>query len=328
MSTATTHTLTVAADKAGQRVDLFVGEALGLSRARMKRLFDEGQVRVNGRPAKKGLMVAAGQQISVTVEETTREAVPDADFPLVILHEDASLLFVDKPAGRPSHPLQPGETGTVANALVARYPECAQASQDPREGGLCHRLDVETSGVLAAARTREAWTTVREAFSNRAVDKRYIALVTGPLADEGEVDVPLRHHPRHPDRVEPAPHGAEDAREAVSHFRVLARAQDYSLVEVRILTGVLHQVRAHLAGVGAPLVGDALYGGREAPELGRFFLHARSLTLPHPVTKEPVRVQSPLPQDLVAELGRHGLTLPETEPDGAALGAAPGAIRP
>ncbi|RKG58622.1 RluA family pseudouridine synthase [Corallococcus sp. AB011P] len=310
MSTTTTHTLTVDAAKAGQRVDLFVGEALGLSRARMKRLFEEGQVRVDGRPAKKGLLVTAGQKVAVTVEEASREAVPDTDFPLVVLHEDPSLLFVDKPAGRPSHPLQPGETGTVANALVARYPEVAQASQDPREGGLCHRLDVETSGVLAAARTREAWTTVREAFSNRAVDKRYLALVTGPLADEGEVEVPLRHHPRHPDRVEPAPYGAEDAREALSHFRVLARSGDYSLVEVKILTGVLHQVRAHLAGVGAPLVGDALYGGREAPELGRFFLHAYSLTVPHPVTKEPVKVESPLPPDLAAELGRHGLPWP------------------
>lgn len=316
MSTATTHTLTVDAAKAGQRVDLFVGEALGLSRARMKRLFEEGQVRVDGRPAKKGLTVTAGQKVAVTVEEAPREAVPDTDFPLVVLHEDASLLFVDKPAGRPSHPLHPGETGTVANALVARYPECAQASQDPREGGLCHRLDVETSGVVAAARTREAWTAVRESFSGREVDKRYLALVTGPLADEGEVEVPLRHHPRHPDRVEPAPYGAEDAREAVSHFRVLSRAGDYSLVEVRILTGVLHQVRAHLAGVGAPLVGDALYGGREAPELGRFFLHARSLTVPHPVMKAPVKVESPLPVDLVAELGRHGLAWPVA--DGAA----------
>lgn len=134
--------------------------------------------------------------------------------------------------------------------------------------------------------------------------------MTGPLADEGEVEVPLRHHPRHPDRVEPAPYGAEDAREALSHFRVLARSGDYSLVEVKILTGVLHQVRAHLAGVGAPIVGDALYGGREAPELGRFFLHARSLTVPHPVTKQPVKVESPLPPDLVAELGRHGLSWP------------------
>ncbi|MBZ4396935.1 RluA family pseudouridine synthase [Myxococcus sp. MISCRS1] len=313
MSTSQLHTFTVAADKAGQRVDLFVGEALSLSRARLKRLFESGAVKVNGRAAKKGLTLVEGQAVAVVLEEETREAVPDQDFPLTVLHEDAELVFVDKPAGRPSHPLQSGETGTVANALVARYPECAQASVDPREGGLCHRLDVETSGVVVAARTRAAWNTVREAFGERAVDKRYLALVTGPLVDEGDIELPLRHHPRHPDRVEPAPYGAEDAREAVSRFRVLSRAGEHSVVEVRILTGVLHQVRAHLAGIGAPIVGDTLYGGREAPELGRFFLHARALGLSHPVTKKPLHVTSPLPPELRAELERLGLPLPRGE---------------
>jgi 23S rRNA pseudouridine1911/1915/1917 synthase len=315
------HTLTVDAGKVGQRVDLFIGEALGLSRAKLKRLFEEGAVRVDGRPAKKGLLVAAGQQITVAWEEETREAVPDAGFPLGVLHEDAALVAVDKPAGRPSHPLRPGETGTVANALVARYPECAQASEDPREGGLCHRLDIETSGVLLAARTREAWHAMRTAFGGRAVDKRYLALVTGPLAEEGEIELPLRHHPRHPDRVEPALPGAEGAREAHSRFRVLAREGEYSVVEVQILTGVLHQVRAHLAGVGAPLVGDTLYGGREEPGLPRFFLHASSLGFTHPVTGKELHVKSPLPSDLQAVLQRHALPLPLGEGRGEGCAA-------
>jgi 23S rRNA pseudouridine1911/1915/1917 synthase len=308
VNSTTTHTLTVDAAKAGQRVDLFIGEALGLSRAKLKRLFEEGAVRVDGRPAKKGLLVAAGQRILVKWEEEAREAVPDADFPLTVLHEDAALVVVDKPAGRPSHPLKPGETGTVANALIARYPECAQASEDSREGGLCHRLDIETSGVLLAARTREAWQRMRTAFSGREVDKHYVALVTGPLADEGDIEVPLRHHPRHPDRVEPALPGEDGAREAHSLFQVRARAGDFSLVEVRILTGVLHQVRAHLAGIGAPLVGDTLYGGREEPGLSRFFLHARALGFTHPDTGQRLQVESPLPPELSAVLQKHGLS--------------------
>lgn len=293
--------------QAGQRVDLAVGEALGLSRARVKKLFESGAVRVGSRVARKGERVEAGQRLAVELEEESREAVADESLPLVVLHEDEALVFVDKPAGRPSHPLQPGERGTVANALVARFAECAQASEDPREGGLCHRLDVETSGVVVAARTREAWRAVREAFSRREVDKRYLALVTGPLADEGEIELPLRHHPRHPDRVEPAVEGGEGAREAHSLFRVLRRAGEYSLVEVRILTGVLHQVRAHMAAVGAPIVGDTLYGGREEPELGRFFLHASALELRHPVTGRPVRVECPLPPELRAALERNGV---------------------
>ncbi|HEY8210675.1 MAG TPA: pseudouridine synthase, partial [Myxococcaceae bacterium] len=159
--------LEVPAGAAGRRVDLFVSEALGLSRARVKRLFEERAVRVDGRPARKGDLLRAGQRVEVAggaVEEGPA-LVPEPDAPLSVLHEDAELVFCDKPAGRPSQPLQPGETGTVANALVARYPECAAAGDDPREGGLCHRLDVGTSGVLLAARTRAAWEAMRAAFS-------------------------------------------------------------------------------------------------------------------------------------------------------------------
>jgi 23S rRNA pseudouridine1911/1915/1917 synthase len=302
------HTLTVPAGEA-RRLDLFVGEALKLSRARLKALFEEDAVRVNGRRAKKGDKVEAGATVLVDLaEEGPRAAAAEPEAPLTVLHEDAELLFLDKPAGRPSHPLKPGELGTVANALVARYPECAGASEDSREGGLCHRLDIETSGVLLAARTRAAWDAMRAAFGEEKIDKRYWALVTGPLGDEGEIDLPLQHHPRHPDRVQPAlDEAAPGARPARSHFRVLDRAGEYSLVEVRIETGVLHQVRAHLAGIGAPLVGDALYGGREEPGLGRFFLHARSLLVTHPVTGKPLVVRSPLPPELGAVLDRLGL---------------------
>lgn len=300
--------LTVPPASEGARLDAYVGEALGLSRARVKRLFEEGAVRVGGRVGKKGQTVRAGEQVTVAVEEASPAPVPEPEAPLSVLLEDPELLVVDKPAGRPSHPLRPGELGTVANAVVARYPECLTASEDPREAGLAHRLDVETSGALLVARNRPAWEALRRAFTERTVDKRYWALVTGPLADEGEVDLPLRHHPRHPDRVEPALDEGPPGREAHSRFRVLARAGEYSLVEVTISTGVLHQVRAHLAAIGAPLVGDALYGGREEPGLSRFFLHARALGFSHPTTGQPVQVESPLPEELTRVLTTHGVS--------------------
>ena len=302
----------VAAAHEGQRVDLVVKEALGLSRAEVKQLFEEDRVRLDGRLVKKGGVARAGQVLRVTVPAAQpRTAVADESFALPILSSDEVLVFADKPAHRPSHPLRPGETGTVANALVARFPEMADASEDPREGGLCHRLDVETSGVILGARTRPAWTALREAFGQRGgVDKRYWALVSGPLADEGEIDLPLRHHPRHPDRVEADPSGGPGAREAVSEFRVLGRAGELSLVEVKILTGVLHQVRAHLASVGAPLVGDELYGGRAWPGLDRFFLHARSLSVTHPVTGLPAQASAPLPAELRRVLVEAGISTP------------------
>jgi 23S rRNA pseudouridine1911/1915/1917 synthase len=198
----------------------------------------------------------------------------------------------------------------VANALVARYPECGEASEDPREGGLCHRLDVETSGVLLAARSRQAWTRVREAFGTRAVEKRYVALVRGPIADEGEIDLPLRHATRSGDRMEGATGEGDPGREAISLFKVLERSVDASLVEVQILTGVQHQIRAHLAAIGAPIVGDVTYGAREEPTLGRFFLHAHTLGLAHPTTGKRIEVVSPLAPELAKFLGELNLRSP------------------
>ncbi|MCU0700015.1 MAG: RluA family pseudouridine synthase [Myxococcaceae bacterium] len=293
--TTTRHELKVPAEAQGQRVDLFVGERLSLSRNRLKALFEADSIRVDGRKVKKGLSLAAGQVVTVELLESAAGAVADASLTLTVLYEDDALVAVDKPAGVPSQPIDPGETGTVANALVARFPALGAVGADPREAGLCHRLDVETSGVLLAAKTKEAWQTMRAAFSEPGgVDKRYLALVRGPLADEGEIDLPLVHAGDH---VRPALSG-EDARPARSSFVVLRRAAATSLVEVRLFTGVLHQVRAHLAAVGAPIVGDERYGGRPHPRLGRFFLHAASLSFSHPVSQRVVRIESPLPDTL------------------------------
>jgi 23S rRNA pseudouridine1911/1915/1917 synthase len=295
--------LELAAEDVGERIDVVVAKRLSLPRAKVKALFEAGRVRIGNKKAKKGDELESGRVVSVDLPEEGPALVAAPELSLNVLHEDDALVFVDKPARVPSHPLQPGETGTVANALVARYPELASVGDDPREAGLCHRLDVETSGVLLAARTPEAWTKVREAFDARRVDKRYLALVTGPLGDEGEIDLPLAHSGDH---VRPALGGG--GRDALSKFRVLARAGSASLVEVQILTGVLHQVRAHLAAVGAPVWNDAQYGGTPDPTLGRFFLHAAKLSLAHPTTGKTVSVESPLPPELKAVLERQGLS--------------------
>jgi 23S rRNA pseudouridine1911/1915/1917 synthase len=302
-----TANLKVTAEADGSRLDIFIGQALRLSRAQVKKLFEQGAIRVDGRRSKKGEAVKVGQSVRVLLGPADHSVRPDPDAPLSVLLADAALVFLDKPAGMPSHPLEAGESGTLANALVARFPECATAAADPREGGLCHRLDVETSGVIVAARNPEAWRQMRRAFTRGEIDKRYLALVGGPIADEGEIDVPLRHRAGRGTGVKPALAGEAGARRAESMFRVLARSSDCALVEVRIITGVLHQVRAHLAAVGAPVVGDALYGGRTDPALSRFFLHARSLELSHPQTQARLKVASPIPEDLSRVLGRLGI---------------------
>jgi 23S rRNA pseudouridine1911/1915/1917 synthase len=308
-------TLIVSESFEGARVDHFLREMLHLSRARLNRLFASGEVTVDGRPAKKGQQVRPGQRITIRSLPTAATSIdPAQEIDLKLLFVDQDLVAIDKPAGMPSHPLQPRERRTVANALVARFPECAQASDDAREGGLCHRLDVGTSGVVLAARNRPTWSQIRAAFTRQEIDKRYWALVTGPLADLGEIDLPLRHRPGQPDRVEPANAQDPKARAARSSFRTLARAGEYALVEVRIYTGVLHQVRAHLAALGCPVIGDPLYGGRPQVNLGRFFLHARSLELKHPTSGAPLFVASPLPPELESVLREMRLALPAIPP--------------
>lgn len=296
------RTLDVPADAGGMRVDVWLAGALALPRARVKELLERGAVRIGGRPPRKGDRTVAGARVEVTLPDDDPRPVPQPELPLRLLHVDAQLVAVDKPAGLPSHPLAPGERGTVVNALVARHPECADASADPREGGLVHRLDTLTSGVLLAARAPEVWKAVREAFSGREVDKRYLAVVTGPIADAGEIDLPLRHRSDH---VEPALSGG--GREALTDFRVLSRAGDAALLDVGIRTGVLHQIRAHLAAIGAPVLGDADYGGRPQPGLDRFFLHAARLGLLHPATGSRLEIAAPLPGELARVLGALGL---------------------
>ncbi len=294
------HVLTIEASDAGARIDRLVGARLSLSRATLKDLFERHAVRVNGRWAKKGDTLEPGQVVEVDHEEVPRGVQADASLGLTVLYEDAALVFVDKPAKVPCHPLKPNESGTVANALVARYPELATVGEDPREGGLCHRLDVETSGVLLAARTREAHQAMRAAFGREGeIDKRYLALVSGPLSDEGVIELALAHAGDH---VRPAT--SAEGRPARSEFKVLARRGPFALVEVHLVTGVLHQVRAHLAAIGAPIVGDALYDGPPEEGLSRFFLHAASLEVTHPETNRRLSVRSPLPAELSAVLDR------------------------
>jgi 23S rRNA pseudouridine1911/1915/1917 synthase len=296
------RSLEVAPDAAGKRLDVWLAETLDLPRARVKTLLERGAVRIAGRPPRKGDRTIAGARVEVTLEDEDPRPVPQPELPLSVLHLDPQLIALDKVAGIPSHPLEPGERGTMVNALVARYPECADASLDPREGGLVHRLDTLTSGVLLAARDPATWRAVRDAFGERQVEKVYLAVVTGPVADAGDIDLPLRHRADH---VEPALGGG--GREALTSFRTLSRTGDAALLEVRIETGVLHQIRAHLAAVGAPVLGDAQYGGRTHPGLSRFFLHAARIALAHPVSTARLAVSAPLPAELLDVLGDLGL---------------------
>jgi 23S rRNA pseudouridine1911/1915/1917 synthase len=296
------------------RLDRAVADLLGMGRAAVKRAFALGEVRVGGRRARAADPAAPGQVVELDIEPSRGPPDPEPSSSLVVLLEHPRFLVVDKPAGTPVHPLLPGEGGTLANAVVARFPECAAASLDPREGGAAQRLDLETSGCVLFARDRDAWERLHDQLRRRAVEKVYLALVEGRVAAGGVCTVPLAQRGS---KVLPVPDQLAEERAiakglqprpAETRWEPLRRFERRTLLEVRIATGAMHQIRAHLAFLGHPVSGDTLYGGEAAalPGLSRHFLHAARLGFESPDGGR-VTVESTLAPELAALLE----TLPE-----------------
>ena len=297
-------------DAAG-RLDRALADALGLGRATVKRAFALGEVRAGGRRARASDPATPGLEVELEVEDSAGPPAPEPGAPLHVLAETPRAIVVDKPAGIAVYPLAAGEGGTLANAVVARYPECAAAAPAPREGGAVHRLDLETSGCVAFARDRAAWDLLHAQLRGREAEKRYLALAVGRVAAGGVCSVPLAQRGG---RVIPAPDDLAldrlegkgfKPRPAETHYEVARRFRDQTLLDVRLVTGVMHQIRAHLAHLGFPVAGDALYGGAAAamPGLSRHFLHAARLRLEVPGGGT-IEAESPLPPELAAVLAR------------------------
>ena len=290
------RTLTLPEDAHGRLDTTLSGLLPGVSRRRLKAAFHAGRVRLDGRRVRGADLARPGAEVVLLGLEDAAGAAPAPDLALSILHADDALIAVDKPAGVPAYPLAPDEPGSVAGAVLARFPDLAPVGDLPLAPGLCHRLDVPTSGVLLFARTAEAFAAVRDAFETRQVDKDYLALVAGRLEGEGTIEVPLGRA-RHKRRMIPAPEGTVGVRHAwpaLTRWRALETVGEDTLVAIELVTGVTHQARAHLAWLGHPVVGDPLYGGPAAP---RLMLHASRLALRHPVTGVRLVIEAPTPAD-------------------------------
>lgn len=303
--------LEVPEDDAGSRLDVFlVRRVEGMSRAKARRLIEDGEVRVNGRRARKGARVAMGDRIGLDALPPPSDfaALPSKELPLVVRYEDAHLVVVDKPAGLPTHPLRPHEDRTLAGALLTRYPEMARVGYALREPGILHRIDNDTSGLVLAARSPQAFDVLRVALQQGRIDKRYLALVEGTVSPS-VMDAPIAPHPSDPRRVhacvDPMDRARAKARPARTELVAVERVgRGHSLLEVSASVAVRHQIRAHLAAVGHPLVGDGLYGGIAMEGLGGHFLHASRLAFDHPLERQRVEVTSPLPPGLRALVDR------------------------
>ena len=327
--------ITITEAEAGARLDkLIVQKVPGLGRAGAKRLFQEGRIRIftegadsRGRLAAKGDVAVLADVIELQLAETTQgsAAVPDPDLPLTIVLETPEVVIADKPAGQPTAPLDPGERGTLANALLARYPEMAGIGFSPREPGLCHRLDTGTSGLVLAARTQRAFEVLTRALKNGRLDKRYLVIcATKDLPESGTIDIPLAPHPKDKRRVYPCVHPRDVARYAArpasTEYTKLSEHGDWALVEVKAPKAARHQIRVHFAAIEHPLAGDALYGGPRLPgapegEHGRHALHAHRITWTGDADVPAFSVQSPLPDDLEVLLGTEPEPAPEADAD-------------
>jgi 23S rRNA pseudouridine1911/1915/1917 synthase len=303
---------------AGVRLDVaLVRLAPDLSRSRLKRLVDLGKVRLAGRQAKASHRLRGGEPVEIELEPEGPQGFVPQDLPLEVLYEDDDLVVIDKAAGMVVHPARGSPHSTVVNALLHRLggapAEGGPGAHLPRLG-LVHRLDKDTSGCLVIAKSEGALKALQAQWKGRTVEKVYLALCHGRLADSGRIDTPYGRHPR--DRTRFTGRLRTAPRRALTEWRTVERFGDAaSLAQVTLHTGRTHQIRVHLAEAGHPLLGDQVYGGtrrearapeglaaRAAAAVGRQALHASRLAFDHPRSGRRLSFEAPLPADLAAAL--------------------------
>ena len=298
----------------GVRVDRAVALLADISRSAVDGLVADGRVRVDGEIVRsRSRPLRQGEVLTVDIDDDAPVPVPEADetVDFTVVHTDADLIVVDKPAGLVVHPGAGHRTGTLVNGLLARFPEVASlAGEDGASSdrpGIVHRLDRGTSGLLVVARTPVAYHSLVAQLAARSVARRYRALVLGTVNGEsGVVDAPIGRSVTSPTRMSVSRKG----KEARTRYRVEQRFTEpapATLMEATLETGRTHQIRVHFSAIGHPVVGDATYSrGKSLPgaTVSRPFLHAYSLSFDHPRSGDRVAWSSPLPDDLSTELAR------------------------
>jgi len=307
---ASTYTWRIQPDQVGQRLDRYlVAQLASISRTGVQQLIADKAVLVNGKVGKAGYLLRLNDEVQAlwTVHTVQQHDVKPQALPLDVIYEDADLLIINKAAGMVVHPAPGHHDDTLVNALLARYPELRVYESDLRPG-IVHRLDRDTSGLLIVARNTHTQAALIEQMKRHEIEKRYIALVEGVIGlDQGSIDAPIGRDPRHRQQMAIT---VVDSREAITHFRVLKRYNNHTLLLLELETGRTHQIRVHLKAIGHPVVGDSTYGsGRtwRGIHLQRQFLHAYQLRFTHPTTGTIMEFEAPLPADLQSVLDQEDL---------------------
>ena len=281
---------------AGDRIDKFLSEQCEeLSRSFIQKLLKSGEVFVGQKPVKASYKVSEGDVITFEVPEAVEPEIVAEDIPLDIVYEDHDVILVNKPKGMVVHPAAGHYSGTLVNALMFHCKDDLSGINGVLRPGIVHRIDMDTTGVLIACKNDLAHNSIAEQLKEHSITRRYQAIVHGVLKqDEGTVDAPIGRHPQ--DRKKMCIN-QQNGKHAVTHYKVLKRFDKFTHIECRLETGRTHQIRVHMASLGHPLLGDAVYGPAKSPhKLQGQTLHAGILGFVHPRTGEYMEYSAPLPE--------------------------------
>ena len=284
------------ADTAGERLDAFVARSVPeLTRSAVQRLLEEGCVTLNGKPGKKNSKLSPGDEVRVTIPEPKEVDIAPKEMPLDIVYEDEDVLVLNKPKGLVVHPAAGHQDDTLVNGLLYAMGDSLSGINGELRPGIVHRIDKDTSGLLAVAKNDLAHTVLASQLKDHSMARTYEAIVCGSFReDSGTVDAPIGRHPS--DRKKMCVI-QRNSKPAVTHWEVVRRYRGYTHVRCRLETGRTHQIRVHMAHIGHPILGDTVYGHKK-PELGQDSqcLHAGLLCFRHPRDGRPVIVSAELPE--------------------------------
>lgn len=279
----------------GKRLDIYIAENFNeLSRTMIKKLIESNNILVNDESEKVSYKVQANDNISIDVPEAKETKLKAQEIPLDIIYEDSDIIVVNKPKGMVVHPANGNPDGTLVNAILSICKNSLSGIGGELRPGIVHRLDKDTSGLIIVAKNDKAHINMSEQIKERNVKKTYIALVRGNVPEEeATINMPIGRSTK--DRKKMAV--TKNGKQAITHFKVLKRYSKYTLLEIKIETGRTHQIRVHMAEIGYPVVGDAVYSnGKNEFGIEGQMLHAYKLEFMHPITNKHMELTAPLPQ--------------------------------
>ena len=274
------------------RIDIYLSEELDLSRSKVQKLIKNNKVLVNGNPISNSYKTKLDDEIEVLSDLDYTITIEGEDIPLDVRYEDDYLLVVNKTSGMVVHPAPGNYKGTLVNALIGRY---NLSGIDNMRPGIVHRIDKDTSGLMVVAKDDKTHELLSEMIKNKEVERIYVALVDGVIMHEtGTIDAPIGRDPNNREKMIVTDINSKDA---ITHFRVLKRFSNQTLIECRLETGRTHQIRVHMNYIGYPIYNDPVYGkSKKTTSFGQF-LHSKSIRFIHPITKKEIYIESEVPKE-------------------------------